>query len=75
MTQDSNEVEKEIIKHELHNENTLIEIDYNSFTHQELQQQLSELITTENIYSVAKSIDAIKATFYKKINTEKKIHK
>ena len=75
MTQDSNEVEKEIIKQELHNENTLIEIDYNSFTPQELQHQVSELITTENIYSVAKSIDAIKAAFYKKINTEKKIHK
>ena len=75
MTQDSNEVEKEIVNQELANENTVIEIDYNSFTPQELQQQVSELITTENIYSVAKSIDAIKAVFYKKINAEKEVHK
>ena len=32
MTQDSNEVEKEIINQESSNENTVIEIDYNSFT-------------------------------------------
>ena len=75
MTQDSNEVEKEIVNQELANENTVIEIDYNSFTPQELQQQVSELITTENIYSVAKTIDAIKAVFYKKINAEKEDHK
>ena len=75
MTQDSNEVEKEIINQESSNENTVIEIDYNSFTPHELQQQVSELITTENIYSVAKSIDAIKAVFYKKINAEKEVHK
>ena len=75
MTQDSNEVEKENVSQELTNENTVIKIDYNSFTPQELQQQVSELITTENIYSVAKSIDAIKAVFYKKINTEKEVHK
>ena len=75
MTQDSNEVEKEIVKQELDNENIVIEINYNSFTPQELQQQVSELITTENIYSVANSIDAIKAVFYKKINTEKEAHK
>ncbi len=75
MTQDSNEVEKENISQELTNENTVIEIDYNSFTPQELKQQVSELITTKNVYSVAKSIDAIKAVFYKKINTEKEVHK
>ncbi|MFL2569119.1 MAG: DUF349 domain-containing protein [Flavobacteriales bacterium] len=75
MTQDSNEVEKENISQELTNENTVIEIDYNSFTPQELKQQVSELITTKNIYSVAKSINAIKAVFYKKINTEKEVHK
>ncbi len=75
MNQDSNEVEKEIVKQELTNENTKIEIDYNSFTPQELQEQLSELITTENIYSVAKSVDSIKAVFYKKINAEKEVHK
>ena len=75
MIQDSNEVEKEIVNQELDNENTVIKIDYNSFTPQELQQQASELITTENIYSVAKSIDAIKAVFYKKINAEKEVHK
>ena len=50
MTQDSNEVEKENVSQELANENTVIEIDYNSFTPQELQQQVSELITTENIF-------------------------
>ena len=75
MTQDSNEVEKEIIKQEFPSENTVTEIDYNSFTPQELQQQLSELITAENIYSVSKSIDTIKAVFYKKINAEKEVHK
>ena len=75
MTQDSDEVEKEIINQELISENTEIKIDYNSFTPQELQQQLSELIITDNIYSVAKSIDAIKAVFYKKINAEKEVHK
>ena len=75
MTQDSNEVEKEIINQELTNDVTVIEIDYNSFSPQELQQQVSELITTENIFSVAKSIDTIKAVFYKKINAEKEVHK
>ena len=75
MIQDSNEVEKEINNEELANENTVMEIDYNSFTPQELHQHMSELIKTENIYSVAKSIDAIKAVFYKKINAEKEVHK
>ena len=75
MTQDSNEVEKEIINQELANVDTVIEIDYNSITPQELQQQLSKLITTKNIYSVVKNIDAIKAVFYKKINAEKEVHK
>jgi len=75
MSQDSSEVEKEIINQELANENTVIEIDYNSFTPLELQHHISELIKTENIYSVAKSIDAIKAVFYKKINAEKEVHK
>ena len=35
---------------------------------------ISELITTENIYSVAKSIDAIKV-FFTKINAGKEVHK
>ncbi len=75
MIRDSNEVEKKIINQESNNENTVIEIDYNSFTPQELQHQVSELIKAENIYSVAKSINAIKAVFYKKINAEKEVHK
>ena len=75
MTQDSNEVEKEIKKQDIVNQNTVIEIDYNLYSHNELLHKLSELITTENIYSVTKSIDAIKAVFYKKINTEKEVHK
>ena len=75
MTEDSNEVEKESIIQDLTIENTIQEVDYNSFSPQELHQQLSDLITTENIYSVAKSVDAIKAVFYKKINAEKELHK
>ena len=75
MTQDSNEVEKEIKKEDIVNKNSVIEIDYNSYSPQELLQHLSELITTENIYSVAKNVDTIKAVFYKKINAEKDVHK
>ena len=75
MTQDSNEVEKEIKKQDIVNKNTVIEIDYNLYSHHELLHKLSELITTENIYSITKSIDAIKAVFYKKINAEKDVHK
>ena len=75
MTQDSKEVEKDIVNEELTTDVTIQEIDFNTFSPQELHQQVTELITTENIYSVAKKVDAIKAVFYKKINAEKELHK
>ena len=75
MTEDSKEVEKEVVNESLTLENANPEVDYKSFTAQELEQQVTELVKTENIYSVAKNVEAIKAVFYKKINTEKELHK
>ncbi len=75
MVEESKEVETELVNEELTEETPTQEVDYNTFTAEELHQQVSELIKIDNIYSVAKSVDAIKAVFYKKINTEKELHK
>lgn len=75
MTEDSKKLEGEIINEEITAETPIQEIDYNSFTIEELFQQTLELIKADNIYSVAKSIDGIKAIFYKKVNAEKELHK
>ncbi|MBH83202.1 MAG: hypothetical protein CMP70_00820 [Flavobacteriales bacterium] len=74
MIQDSNVVEKQIENQDVNNK-IVPEINYNSFSPQELHQKISQLISTNDIYSVANKIEAIKAVFYKKINAEKEAHK
>ena len=61
MTEDSKELEGEIVNEEITEEAPIQEIDYNSFSLEELFHQTSELINTDNIYSVAKSVEAMKA--------------
>ena len=74
MSQDSNVVEKQIENQDVNNK-IVPEINYNNFSPQELHQKISQLISTNDIYSVANKIEAIKAVFYKKINAEKEAHK
>jgi len=74
MSQDSNEVEKQIENQDFNNK-IVPEINYNKFSPQELNEKISQLISTNDIYSVANKIEAIKAVFYKKINAEKEAHK
>ena len=73
MSQDSNVVEKQIENQDVNNK-IVPEINYNNFSPQELHQKISQLISTNDIYSVANKIEAIKAVFYKKINAEKEAH-
>lgn len=50
-------------------------IDYNELSQEELIAQLTALLATDRIYTVAKEVEIIKSVFYKKLREEKAAQK
>ena len=71
MSQDLENTKEETVTDVISNEDVTPSKDYNSFTLNELIDEMNELIISDDVFRNTKTVDIIKSVFYKKVNAEK----